>query len=108
MRSANPRRKPDGGSTTISSHPEQDFGFRDAAQPHGRLTLSDQKSLGLIADRQKSADALLLAGCIENAGKDQMQPRYAAAGDPVLSAVDDVAVALAVGARGHLAGGRSR
>src|SRR6478609_2424534 len=56
--------------------PEQDFGFRDAAQSHGGLARSDHKALGLIADRQKPSNALLLAGFVENAGKYQMQPRY--------------------------------
>ena len=87
---------------------EQNLGLGDAAQPHGRLALADHETLCLVADREKAADTLLLALLIEHARKHQMQLRDAAAGDPVLAAVDDVAAAPAVGARGHLAGGRSR
>ena len=63
------------------------------------------QTLGLVADRDEAADALLFARFVEDAREDQMEPRHAAAGDPVLLAVDDKAVAAPVGARRHLAGG---
>ena len=70
-----------------------DHGLRDAAQPHGRLAPGDLQALGLVADRKEAADALL-ALLVVHLGEDQVQARHAAAGDPVLAAVDDEAVAL--------------
>src|SRR4029453_17103786 len=55
---------------------------------------------------EETADAFLIAHLVVDLGEDQVQARDAAAGDPVLAAVDDVAVALLVGARGHAVGVR--
>src|SRR3546814_13554400 len=41
---------------------------------------------------------------LEDAREDQVQARHAAAGDPVLRTVDDIAVAAPVGPRRHLGG----
>ena len=63
--------------------------------------LPTRRPFASLAHREEAADAELLAALVEHAREDQMQPRYAGAGDPVLLAVDDVAVAALVGARGH-------
>ena len=86
---------------------EDDLDLGDAAQPHGRFTLADDQAFrraGVrVAHREEAADALLEA-VLENPRENEMQPRDAAAGNPVLLAVDDPIVALSVGPRGHLAG----
>ena len=84
---------------------EGQFAFRHAAQAHGALTLADaqplRRALVRVAHGEEAADAEVLALLVVDARKDQMQPRDAGAGDPVLFAVDDVGVAALVGARGH-------
>src|SRR5690606_35575558 len=84
---------------------QQDLALRNAAHAHGRLALSDHEAargvLLRIAHDDEAADALVLA-LLDVPGEDQMEPAHAAAGDPVLPAVQHVAIALALGARGHL------
>src|SRR6185437_12798089 len=81
---------------------EADLALGDAAEAHRRLALADDEAPGLAADGDEPADAFLTAGGIEDAGEDEVEARDAAAGDPVLAAVDHEAVAAAVGARRHL------
>ena len=87
---------------------EPDLGLGDAAQPHRRLAGADPQPLRLAADGDEATDPLLRALLVEHPREHQMQARDAAAGDPVLRAVDDVAVAALVGAGGHLPGRASR
>ena len=60
----------------------------------------------LIAHSQETSDAPVLAA-IQNTGKDQVQLRDAAAGDPVFFAVEHIAAAYLAGRGGHLGRGRS-
>ena len=71
---------------------------------HRRLARADHEPRGLVADGDEAADPLLDALLVEHPREHQMQARDAAPGDPVLRAVDDIAVAAPVGAGGHLAG----
>ena len=89
--------------TAMSSKMISASGMPRSPMVGSRLPIDE--SLGLVADGDEAADAFLLALLVEDAGEDEVQPRHAAAGDPVLPAVDDEAVAAPVGARGHLAGG---
>src|SRR3546814_16552714 len=81
---------------------EQHLGLGNAAQAHGRLALADPQALGRsglgIAQGDEAADALLDA-VVEHPREDKVQPRDAAAGDPVLAAVQHIAVAALVGPR---------
>ena len=87
---------------------ERKLALRHAAQAHRLLAPHDPQALGLVTHREEAADAEIAPGLVEHAREDQMQPRDAAAGDPVLAAVDDVAVARSVGARRHRQGVRAR
>jgi hypothetical protein len=84
---------------------EGQFAFRHPAQAHGLLALGDTQAFRLIfrflAHGEEAANPKILAALVEHAGKDQVQPGHAGAGDPVLLAVDDIFVAAFVGARGH-------
>ena len=70
--------------------------------------LVTRKPFGFVAHRKEAADAEFFAPLVEHAREDQMQPRDAGAGDPVLLAVDDIAVAAFVGAGRHRQSRRSR
>src|SRR5205823_2365845 len=74
-------------------------------QSHRRLAPADAQPRRLVADRDEPANAFLLAVRVENSREDKMEARDAPAGDPMLVAVDDKAIALAVGSGRELARG---
>ena len=80
---------------------ERDLHLGDAALPHRRLAPDEPQPPRLVADREESADALLDAVLVEHPGEDEMEPRYAATGDPVLGAVDNIDVSPPLRAGGQ-------
>ena len=87
---------------------EEDLRLRDAAQAHGRLPLPDPQARVLVADGNETADAQPVALRVQHPREDQMQAGDAAAGDPVLLAVQDIAVALFHGGGRHFRRGAAR
>ena len=84
---------------------ENQFRFRDTPEPHRRFAGADGQTLRLepvfrIADADEAGDALFFVA-IEDTGEDQVEFRYAAAGDPVLGAVEHVNAAFFVGPGVH-------
>jgi hypothetical protein len=90
---------------TVAAPTQNDLGLRNAAQAHGVGAFANLEALGLAAHRDEAADAQLLAAFVEHPGEDHMQLGDAAAGDPMLLAVEDVNIATPIGARRHLGRG---
>ena len=87
--------------------------LRHAAETHAPLMPLDYEACGQvprcgIGRQDETADALVPPCPVQHAGEDQMQPRHAAAGDPVLGAVQDIAVAILPRGGPHLGRGTAR